>query len=804
MQDFKLALRQLAKSPGFTAVAVLTLALGIGVNSSMYSLMNTLMFTSAPFPRPESIVNLNGRTPQAEFLNLSVPEIDEIRAHPAKAFSILAPRTGTLETVTLPDQLPEQLQGTAAHADLFKVLETPPLLGRTFTAEECVAGRDTVVLLSEKLWREKYGARPDVLGGTMRINGRIFTIIGVLPEAYSTMFMFGETRYFRPLVYSDSQVTGRDRREIAVLARLAPGVSMMQALAALTPLTDRWAKDHPTFYPTGYHLRMQLAGRIGGSANVTIITLQLGLAAAILAIACANLANLQMARAVGRIRELAIRSALGASRWRLIGHQLNESLILAVVGGGLGLLVAGWCNDLIGRNIRLGLTSTLHLPIDGRVLAFTAAISILAGIGFGLVPALLASRTDVNEALKQQGRGSTGGRNQGWIRRILVVGQVALSLTLLSVAGMMIQGLNRTINFRPDWDSERILTANLQVEENAYPVDKRRAYYDALLVRLERIPGVEAATLANQLPATSGGGPTDIFIEGQDTTAKDLSKGNGCLVTPGYFKTLGIRLLEGRTFPSSVTADQPDQIVVNQSLARHFWPNASPVGRRLGTRAADGKVTLREIIGVVADVDAAIQFTEPATRFQFYSNLTHTPWAYFQIAIRGPNPGRFAQDLRRAVADVSPDVAARFVWTLEDMRDQFLHNLIVINGVLLAFALLGLALASIGLYGIVANNVGQRMTEFGIRLALGASGADVLRIVLKQSLILTLIGLVFGAAGSFGLGIALRQGLGPIIAQNQAILAGTSVVIFIVALFATWIPARRATQADPIAALRAE
>jgi len=798
------AFRSLLKSPGFTIIALITLALGIGVNTSMYSLMNTLMFASAPFPRPESIVSINGQTPQAEFMNLSPSEIDELRAHPAQVFSVLAPRSGTLETVTIADQLPEQMQGTAAHADLFKVLETPPLLGRVFTAEECVAGRDTVVLLSEKLWREKFGARSDILGGTMRINGRVFTIIGVLPEAYSTMFIFGETRYFRPLVYSDSQITGRDRREIAVLARLAPGIPITQALAMLTPLTDRWAKDHPTFYPAGYHLRMQLAGRVGGSANVTIITLQLGLAAAILAIACANLANLQMARAVARIRDLAIRSALGASRWMLVRQQLTESLILAVVGGGLGLMVAGWCNNLIGRNIRLGLTSTLQMPLDGRVLAFTAAVSILAGIGFGLIPALLASRTDVNEALKQQGRGSTGGRSQGWIRRLLVIGQVALSLTLLSVAGLMIQGLNRTINFRPDWDSERILTANLQVEEDAYPVDKRRAYYDALLARLERIPGVEAAALANQLPTASGGGPTDIFIEGQDTTAKDLSKGDGFLVTPGYFRTLGIRLIEGRTFPLSVTADQPDQIVVNQSLARHFWPNASPIGRRLGTRGADGKVTLREIIGVVADVDAAIQFTDPTTRFQFYSNLTHTPWAYFQIAIRGENPARLGQDLRRAVADVSPDLAARFVWTLEDMRDQFLHNLIVINGVLLAFALLGLALASIGLYGIVANNVSQRMTEFGIRLALGASGRDVLRIVLRQSLWLTVIGLALGAIGSFLLGMALRRGLGPMIAQNNAILAGTSVVIFLVAFGAALIPARRATAADPIAALRAE
>jgi len=798
----KYALRSLLAAPAFTTIAIITLALGIGINSSMYSLMNTLLFASAPFPRPETIVNINGQTPQAEFMGFSPQEMDEMRAHPTNTFTIIAPRTGAMETVTLPDQLPEQIQGTACHADLFKVLETPPLLGRTFTADECVAGRDTVVLLTENFWQKKFGGRPDVLGQTLRISGRIFTIIGVLPKVYSATFMFGEGQYFRPLVYSKEQQNGRDRREFGVNARLSPGVSFTQALAALAPLTDRWAKDHPTFYPANYHLRMQLAGRVNGNANVMIITLQLGLAAAILAIACANLANLQMARAAARLRDLAIRSALGASRWMLIKQQLVESMIVSVVGGMLGLLVAHWSNDLIGRNIKLGLYSTLELPIDGPVLAFTAGISILAGLGFGLVPALLASRTDVNEALKQQTRGSTGGKSQHWIRNILVIGQVALSLTLLAVAGMMIHGLDRTINSRPDWDSEAILTANIQIEEASYTVEQRRAFYDAILTRLERIPGVEACTLASRLPI-SGGGTEDIFAEGQDSSGKDLPKGLSYLVTPGFFKTLGIRVKSGQTFPENLSPTAPDQVVVNESLAKHFWPTESPIGKRLGTRGNDGKITLREVIGVVTDAEDAIKFADPTTHFQYYTSLKHQPWTWFQIALRGPNPVRFGNDLRRAVADVSPDVAARFVWTLEDMREQYLHNLKVINGVLLAFALLGLALASVGLYGIVSNNVSQRMTEFGIRLALGASGADIMRIVLKQSLWLTIIGLVLGALGAFGLGFVLHKNL-PLVAQNYTILAGTTVVIFFIALLATWFPARRSTEADPIAALRAE
>jgi predicted permease len=538
---------------------------------------------------------------------------------------------------------------------------------------------------------------------------------------------------------------------------------------------------------------------------VAIIALQLGLAAAILALACANLANLQMARAVSRLRDLAIRSALGATRWMLIKQQLIESLVLSVTGGALGLLIARWSNELIGRNIKLGLYSTLEMPIDGRVLGFTAAISILAGLGFGLIPAWLASRTDINEALKQQTRGSTGGRSQGWIRSLLVIGQVALSLTLLSVAGMMIHGLNRTLNSRPHWDSESILTANVQIDERTYESpEKRRAFHDALSARLAAIPGIQAQTIASMFPIAGGGSANDVLIEGQDAAGANFPKGIAFLVTPGFFKTLGICLLEGRTFPENVSFTSPEQTVVNESLAKHFWPKESAIGRRLGVKGGDGKVTWREIIGVVADADDPIAFSEPTTRLQYYTTMTHGPWAWFQIAVRGPNPSRFANDLRRAVADVSPDVAARFVWTVQDMRDQFLHNVVVINGVLLAFALLGLALASVGLYGIVSNNVSQRTSEFGIRLALGARPTDVLRIVLRQSLRLTLIGLVLGTVGSYLLGLALRPRLGLIIAQNHSILVGTSVVIFAVALLATWFPANRATKVDPVIALRAE
>ncbi len=808
IQQLRYAVRSLLGAPVFTTIAVVTLALGIGVNSSMYSLMNSLMFASTPFPRPESIVNLNGQTPEAEFMGFSAPEIEEIRAHSSSAFISLAQELGTLETVTLPGQLPEAMTGATAHPDLFKVLETPPLLGRVFTPEECVAGRDTVVLITENLWRKQFGAKSDAIGQTLRIGGRIFTIIGVLPKAYSTPLVFGDTQYFRPLVYNQDQLNGRDARYFALFGRLAPGASLMQALTSVAPVSERWAKDFPRLYQN-YHLRMQISGRIGDRPSITIVSLLVILALAILGIACANLANLQMARAAGRMRDLAIRSALGASRWALIKQQLLESLVLSLAGGILGLLLAGWSNDLVGRNIRLNSSSatTLDLPIDGHVLAFTAAISILAGLGFGLIPAWLASRTDVNETLKQQSRGSTGGKRQGWIRNLLVIGQVALSLALLSVAAMMIHGLNRTLTARPNWDTESILTANVQIDETNYDTtEKKRAFHDALAARLAAIPGVEASALSSMLPTGGGNNTSTIFKEGDDTNSQNLPQGNTFVVTPGYFKTLGIRLLEGKTFPDTVSPTSVEQVVVNQSLAQHFWPNQSAVGQRLGVKSSDGKIVLREVIGVVADADDAIAVTDSVTRMQFYLTLTHSPWSWFQVVVRGQNPKHFANDLRRAVADVSPDVAARFVWTLADMREEYLRNVHVIDGVMLAFALLGLALASVGLYGIVANNVSQRMAEFGIRLALGARQNELLRLVLSQNLRLAFVGLLLGAIGSLLLALALRKGIGPMVAEhgNYLIVSSTSLVILGVAFLATWFPARRATKADPIVALRAE
>jgi len=802
--NIRYALRTLSKSPGFTIVSLLTLALGIGVNSSMFSLMNTLLLASAPFPRPETIITLSGQTPKAESLRFSPIEIDELRNHPSNAFTAIAPSTRTMETVSLPDQLPEQVQGTEAKADLFKVLETPPLLGRFFTADECVAGRDTVVLITEEMWRKKFTANPDVLGQTLRISGRMFTIIGVLPKAYSAPSVFGEGQYFRPLVFSKEVQENRERRRAGLFLRLAPGVTLPQALASLAPVAERWGKENPRLYPN-YHFRVQLAGRVGGSANVAIMALLLGLAAAILALACANLANLQMARAASRLRDLAIRSALGATRWILIKQQLVESMVLSLAGGAFSLLIASWCNEIIGRNTRMGLSSTLEMPIDGRVLAFTAGVSILAGLGFGLVPAWIASGNHANEALKQQSRGSTSSKNQGWIRSLLVVGQVALSLTLLSVAGMMIYGLHHTLNSRPSWDTESILTANVQLDERVYDsLEKRRSFHDALSARLATIPGIQSSTIASRLPIAGGGSENDVLIEGQDIAGTSFPKSKSFLVTPGFFKTLGIRLLDGRTFPDNISFTSPEQTVVNESLAKHFWPTGSAIGQRLGVKGGDGKVTWREIIGVVADAEDPIAFTEPTTHFQYYTTMTHNPWAYFQIAVRGPNPGHFANDLRQAVADISPDVSARFVWTVQDMRDQFLHNLVVINGVLLAFALLGLALASIGLYGIVSNNVSQRSSEFGIRLALGAHPSGVMRLVLHQSVLLTVIGLVLGAIGSYVLGLALRPSLGLIIGRNNSILIGTSVVILAVTVLATWFPARRATSINPLEALRAE
>jgi len=811
--DIKFALRTLLKAPGFTLIALITLALGIGVNSSMYTLIDVLAFRSAPFPEPNRLMVIQGLSSRGQPDGFSFAEIDELRtqatvaaAGPTAAFETITAFAGWDNTLAEPDRPAERLFSIDSTADVFATLRVQPMLGRAFTADEEVPGRTQVAILSHALWQTHFGGDPGVIGRSIRLNAEQVTVIGVMPASFTYPLFFGRSDFWRPMTVPRHIVEDRNNHFFFSVGRLRPGVTIDQAKAQLLPVLARWAHDYPK-ESAGRGLRlMPMHQALLDSTSRFIVWLLVGVSSVVLLIACFNLANLQLARAAGNTRDLAVRSALGASRARLIVHQLTESLVLAVGGGLLGILVAWWANALIGSSIRLGDAGTLELTMNGPVLALAFLVSLLSGLLFGLAPAWMASRGDLVTTLKQQTRGSTAGRSTHRLRNSLVVAEVALALSLLATAAVMVRGLGAMLQRTKGWDTNRVLLANIHLpEQSRYSTEESRCLaIEKLARRLAQIPNAERTGICSTAPLFGYSKEIPIQVQGQtsDDPAKQPIAGY-TMVGSDYFQTLGIPLLEGRFFPAELKADSPPQAIIGETMARHFWPNESAIGKRFGDQQGD-KVVWREVIGVVRDIRSALELTNPNTMFQVYKPLVHEPWGYLYLVVRGPAPASFKNDVRRAVADVDPDVAVQEMYTVPEAADRYSHNLVVINNTLAGFSLLGLALAAIGLYGVISNLVAQRRSEFGIRMALGAKPRDVLELVLRRGVGLTLLGLVFGTAGAFALNLALQASMPRMAATDPLTIASTALVLFAVALLACWIPANRATRVNPVDALRAE
>jgi predicted permease len=806
------AVRTLWKTPSFTVIALVTLALGIGVNTSMYTLMDVLLFRTAPFPEPDRLVVINGTNPQSQRDNFSFAEIDEMRAQvagvgasnpPLESLTTIANWSNTMAE---PGQPAERFQAVDASADFFTTFRVQPFLGRAFTAEESGPGRNRVALLGYDLWQARFGADPGVLGRTLRLNAEPVTVIGVMPQSFKYPIYFGKVDLWRPITVARHMVEDRNVRFFTPIGRLRPGVTPAQLQAQLAPVAARWAHDYPKDSTgRGFNV-MEMHKAAMDSTGVMIVGLLMGLAGSVLLIACANIANLQLARAAANAKDLAIRSALGASRGRLIAHQLTECLVLAFVGGVGGVLVAASVNAVLGRAIRIGDAGNLALPIDGPILAAALLASAVAAVVFGLLPAWLASRNDVVTTLKQQARGSTSGRGQRLARQALIVAEVSLALALLAVAGVMIRGFDAMLQKPAGWDTGRVLIANIHLpEQSTYDTeDKRRLAIEKLERGLADIPGTEATGMCTTPPlfGYSRGGP--IQVEGQ-TSDDPVQQPNAgyIMVGSGFFATLGIPLKEGRLFPPDLRADSPPVVVVGETLARKFWPNESAVGKRIGDRK-DDKVVWREVIGVVRDIAYPLSFSNPDTMLQIYKPLVHEPWGYLHLLVRGKAPANYKNAVKRVVTIVDPDVAVQEMYTVPEATDRFEHNIVVVNNTLGAFALLGLVLAAVGLYGVVSNLVAQRTAEFGIRLALGAQPRDVLGLVLGTGARLTLVGLLTGGGLAYALIRMLGSEMPRMAAADPLTLALVVLVLSAAALFASYWPARRATKVDPLVALRAE
>ncbi|HEY0946590.1 MAG TPA: ABC transporter permease [Opitutaceae bacterium] len=804
----RFAFRSLLKSPGFTITALVTLALGIGVNTAMFSVVNVFLLQPAPYPQPDRLVRVFRTSPQSKTWPHSAPDLDDARAQ-GRVFDSLTAFQWWAFSLSEAGQPAERLRGVLASADLFATLGVQPALGRAFTAEEQQPGRDQVVILTDALWRSRYGADPNIIGRTIRVDGASQTVIGVMPASFAYPLFWGRLDAIRPLVLAADWQRERDNHWLGAIARLAPDVPLAQAQAAMDTIAARLAGQYPdSNAATGLRL-VSLHKTVMDETGRNVSWLTLGLAGFVLLIACANLANLQLARGSARARDFAVRVALGASRAQLMRQLLVENVLLALAGGGLGVLLAVWLNDVLLTRFDIAGGLSAAIPLDWSVLAFALLVSFVAGLLSGVVPAWLAARVDVNTSLKSQARGSTGDRSRHRLRHALIVAEIAFALVLLAGAGFFIRGLQRFAARDPGWQTAGLLTGVVTLPDSL-PTDRyanqatRRAFYDRLLDRVSALPGVEHACLASTLPIHSFYGSRNFAVEGRPNPPRGQEPlAHYAVVAGDLFNTIGLQLVEGRLFPENLRADSPRYAVINETMARHFWPHESALGKRIGGTDTKQR-NWTEIIGVVRDVGFVANLGIPETRYQLYTPLVQEPWGYLTIALRARHPELLAEPLRRAVAELDPDLPVADLHTIDQAVDNAQHNLRIANQLLAGFAVLGLVLAALGLYGVISTLVVQRTPEFGIRLALGAQRGDVLRLVLGKSLSLAALGSALGIAGAAGLVYFLGKLMPGLPGADPLVLTAIVALLLVVALAACWLPAHRATKVDPLTALRAE
>lgn len=802
------ALRRLRSSPGFTVVALLTLALGIGVNTSMFSVLRTVAVRTLPYADGDNLVYVHRTSEHSQNWPHSVANFLDLHAQQA-VFTHLAAVNYTNFNLALPGEPAEQLRGLRVTADFFPLLGVAPARGRVFTAEEDRPGHDRVIVLSHRFWTSRFARDPSVLGREIRLSGEPVTIVGVMPPAFEDPLLWGPVDVWRPIAFSDNQRGNRQSNFLRVIARLEPGLSLEQADAGLKTLWTRFVAAHDLNAKT--NLRLAPLGRGSQVDDGAISWFIMALAGTVLLIACANLANLQFARTAARAREHAIRAALGASRARLMREVLAESLLLALVGGGLGVLVALWCNDFLGRQIILGPLHGIAIPLDLGVLAFALFVSTASGVAFGLLPAWLAARTDVNDALKQGGRGVAGSRTQHRIRHALIAFEVALALTLLATASLFLRGLQRVHQRDPGWRVAGLLTGyfTIQSPPTADTPEKRAAYRLAFLQQLETklvaLPGVERVAFGTSLP-TWGFGSTSsfVFADRARPAPGAIPAAANASVSPDYFAALGLRIVAGRAFTGDDRADTPNVAIINETMARTFFPGQNPLGKRFG-HSNPQDPQWREIVGIVSDAGRAASLNLDEPGFQMYRPLAQNPAATYALAVRTRvAPETLNAPVRQLVASLNPEQPIHQVGPLHLEVDREMKNIHLAGWILTAFALLGLLLATLGIYAVLAHAVVQRTNEIGVRMALGAQVRDILALILGHGLRLAIIGTVLGLAGAFAAARALRAATPALAEIDLPILTAVVVLLISVSVLACYLPARRAARVDPMTALRAE
>ena len=818
MQDIRYGIRMLFKNRAFTIVAILSLALGIGANTTIFTLVNAVLFQTLPVAKPAELMTVFGtdeknRGNQRDFAPVSFPNFKDYRDQ-NDVFSGLLAFSGANMSLSGTGGEPEQVNGLIVTGNYFDVLGVKAGRGRTFLPEEdSTPGAHPVIVISHGLWQRRFGGEASVVGKPVTLNNQTYTIIGVAPEGFRGTFAIGASDFWVPMAMHNQVFTGNflkwfdERRALLfnVIGRLKPGVTQAQAQAAMQTIGRRLEQEYPKENEQRNVMLVPLTQSTinpnlrdvfvrAGSILSTVVGL-------VLLIACANVANLMLSRATARRKEIAIRVALGAGRMRIIRQLLTESILLSLLGGALGLFIAYWGLELLwSYRPPFFNQNALSLQLDSTVLGFTMVLSVLTGIIFGLAPALQSTRTDLVSELKDKTGRTKQTRRHLNLRNLLVVTQVSLSLVALIGAGLFLRSLRHAQQLDPGFESEKMLVMSYDLGAQGYNEARGIEFNRQAISRVETIPGVRSAAVASNAPF-NGGFLRSVFIEGQEPGPGGrgiLTLVNG--IGMKYFETVGIPIVKGRDFTETDQANTPKVVVINETMAKRFWPGDDPIGKRF---KFFGDETSSEVVGVAKNSDTGNIGEDPQT--QAYLPLSQSPSPFITLHVRTDgDPTTVIGTVRREVQAIDPNLPLIAVSTISEVMDQVLWAP-RIGAVLLAiFGLLALILAAVGLYGVLGYNVTQRTHEIGLRMALGAQKLDVLKMIVGQGMILTLIGIAVGLFIAFALTRVMSGLLWGVSATDPLTFIGVSLLLALVALLACYIPARRAMRVDPMIALRHE
>jgi predicted permease len=809
-QDIRFSLRMLAKNPGFAAVAVMTLALGIAINATMFSLVSAFLLRRPPGREPERVVVVSSVNPvpgfQTDATPVSTPNFLAWKEADNQFADIAAVMEGYRTLSLTAENMPEALRAAAISANFLGVLGVAPQIGRSFMQGEDQPGHDHVVILNHDLWERRFGSDPSIVSHTIRLNRENYDVVGVMPADFHMLGF--EPQLWIPLVLNtaDQSAAARNDRSLFMFARLKPNVTVEQARAEAVALAHRAADEHPdTEKGWSAAVRTMPDFLVYGFGIATALAVLMTTVGFVLVIACANVAGLLLARAAGRRKEMAIRISLGAGRVRIVRQVLTEGLMIALLGGSTGLLLAYWGINVMRANMSFNeAISAIPLNLDWNVLLFALGVSMICAVLCGVAPALNAARTDINTNLKDESRAASAGRSQTRLRTLMVIGEIALALFLLVGTGLLIRAISVIHNQNLGFEADHLLTATLSLDESQYKgAAKKIAFVNDVIRRAEQIPGAEAAAVTSDLPAT-GAASVTLRVKGQqDLPTSQRPSALDFVVSTDFFRAAGIPLLRGRTFTEADGAAAPSVVIVNQEFVHRILPDQEPLGKQIELDVSEAPSQWSEIVGVVGNVKSYSEDTRDDP--EVYGAFLQRPVRSMSVMVRASSdPNGLASALRNAVAEVDAELPLSRLMSMHSVIERQKGGNPFFMGVLGTFAMMALILAGIGIYGLVSYSVGQRKHEFGIRMALGATGKDVLRMILWQGIKMTAVGVAIGTLMALPLPRVFDSIFFGIHVREPWLYFIVAIAILLVAVVATYVPARRAQSVDPMTALRVE